>query len=151
MDYTNKLFEDVAVAGVIDPDAYAANTYLTGAIDMSQYRRVGFIVQVGTMGTSATIDFTIQESDTSAGTYTDVGGDASPSHTITQVTQAGTDQSDTQHIIEIAAEELGAGKRYIKGELVIGTAACDAGVVALGAVARYQPVEHMTSVTEANA
>jgi hypothetical protein len=149
MDTTAQISEQLAVVGVIDPDAYAANTYLTGAIDMSEYRKVMFIVQVGTLGTSATIDFTIQESATSGGTYTDVGGDGTATHAIAQVTQAGTDQSDTQHIIEIDASEMGAGMRYLKGELVVGTAASDAAVLAVAAPTRYQPVAHMDSVTVA--
>lgn len=145
--YTHNIFEDLAVVATIDPDAYAADAYLTDAIDMGTYRRVGFIILVGTMGASATLDFTIQESDASGGTYTDVGGASTPSHAITQMTQAGTDQSDTQVLIEIAAEDLSEGNRFIKGELVIGTAASDASVVALGSVAREAPVTHLASVT----
>jgi hypothetical protein len=145
--FPHNIFEDLAVVATIDPDAYAADTYLTDAIDMSVYRRVGFIIQVGTMGTDATIDFTIQEADGASGSYVDIGGASSPTFAITQLTQAGTDQSDTQVLIEVKAEDLSAGNTHIKGELVIGTAACDAAVLAVGAVAREMPVTHLASVT----
>ena len=131
--YTERLSEQLAIVATIDPDAYAASTVLTDAIDMSKFRRVMFIVMAGTLGASATLDFKVTECATSGGTYSDLSGKS-----ITQLTQAGSDD-DKQVIVEVAAEEMGSGKRYLKGSLTIGTATSDAGVIALADVGRYKP------------
>lgn len=118
--------EAVSVVATVDPDAYATGTQLSDVIDMSLIRRVAFIVQAGTLGSSATLDFYVMECATSGGTYTRLSGKS-----ITQLTQAGTD-SDKQAIVNVSAEELTSGYRYIKGSLRIGTATSDAAVIALG-------------------
>lgn len=131
--YTAKLSEQLAVVATIDPDAYTASTVLTDAIDMSKFRRVMFIVMAGELGASATVDFKVTECATSGGSYTDLSGKS-----ITQLTQAGSDD-DKQVIVEVAAAEMGSGKRYLKGSLTIGTATSDAGVIALASVGRHKP------------
>ena len=142
---SERISEKVAVVGIIDPDAYTAATYLTAAIEMSLLDRVAFIVQVGTMATNSTVDFSVTASATSGGSYVALTGKA-----ITQLTEAGTD-SDKQAIVEVTGDEvLAQGYRYIKGSLVVATAASDAGVIALGSSLRYQPAENydLTSVDE---
>jgi hypothetical protein len=125
--------DDWAVVGIIDPDAYAASTYLTAAIDMQDWERVAFVVMAGTLGTSATVDFDVTASTTSGGTY------ATLAKNITQLTEAGTD-SDKQVVVEVSgAEVITAGKRFIKGSLVIATATSDAGVIALGRPRNFAP------------
>lgn len=138
------LSEQLAVVATIDPDAYSAGTYDSDAVDMSKFERAMFVVAAGDLGTSATIDFKLQESDQAAGTYTDLVGKA-----ITQLTQAGAD-SDKQAIVEIKADELAEGKRYVRGRLVVGVAASDAGVVAFAGDARRRPVtdDDLASVDE---
>ncbi len=133
MGYTERLSEQLAVVACIDPDAYGTGAQSSDAIDMRYHRRVIFIVQVGTLGTNATVDFKVQECATSGGSYSDLSGKS-----ITQLTDAGTDD-DKQAIVEVAAEEMGAGMRYLKGVLTIGTAASDAGVIALADCTRYHP------------
>lgn len=139
------LYQRVAVVGVIDPDANTAATYLTAAIDMQDWRRVLFIVQVGDIATNGTVDFTVTASATSGGSYALVTGKS-----ITQLTEAGTD-SNKQVLLEVRADEvLTAGKRYIKGQLVTGTAAADSGVIAIGEPAHYGPANDndLTTVDE---
>jgi hypothetical protein len=134
MQTTQKAWEMLPVVGIIDPDAYTAATYLTGAIDMSKYEQVMFIVMVGTMASTSTVDFSVTESDASGGTYAAM----SPAKAITQLTEAGTD-SDKQVVVVVRADDLTDGKRYIKGSMVVGTAASDSGVVAIGLFPRYTP------------
>ncbi len=146
------MYENLALVGTIDPDAYAAaSSELTDAIDMGLYRRVLFVVQVGTMGATSTVNFVVQESATSDGSYTPIGGVGTETHKITQLaghaTPANSD-SDKQVLVEVRAEDLGTGKRYVKGNLSVGTAASDAAVVALAAVPRNAPVTHLASVDE---
>lgn len=122
--------ETIAAAGIPPQNATAA-TYLTAAVDMVKFRKVLFIVYTGTIGGSATIDFSITASATSGGSYTAVTGTS-----ITQITA-----SNKAGFCEISADFLesvqGYGFRYIKGSLVVGTATSQVTVVALGACPGY--------------
>lgn len=135
MGYTQRWTEQNAVVANIDPDAYTAATYTSGYVDMKNFRRVVFIVQAGTLGTNATVDFTVKGDTATGGSYTTtITGKA-----ITQLTEAGTD-SDKQAVVEVTAEEVFAqGFRYIRGALVIGTATSDAGMIAIASEPRYFP------------
>jgi len=144
MEFTERLSEQLAIVSCIDPDAYTAATVTGDEIDMRYFRRVIFIVMAGTLGSSATIDFKVTECASSGGSFTDLSGKA-----ITQLTDAGTDD-DKQAIVEVAAEEMGAGMRYLKGSLTVGTATSDVGVIALADCARYKPANayDLSSVDE---
>lgn len=136
--------EVAAVVGVIDPDAYTANTYLSAAIDMNDFESIQAIVMAGTLGTSATVDAKLTASATSGGSYSDITGKA-----ITQLTEAGTD-SDKQAIINLRAEELTEGLRFVKLSLTIATATSDAGAIVLGFNPRNAPASDndLSSVDE---
>ena len=127
-----KLSEQLAVVACIDPDAYSTGTQGSDSIDMLYHERVMFIVMVGDLGTNGTVDFKVQES-ADGSTWYDLSGKS-----ITQLTDAGTDD-DKQAIVEVATSEMTAGRRYLRGVLTIGTAASDAGVVAIADSSRYQP------------
>lgn len=134
------------VAGVIDPDALAADTYETGWIDMRDFEAIQAIVLVGALGTNATVDAKLEEAtDDQGGDAQDIDGKE-----ITQLTEAGTDESDSQAIINCRSEELDVndGYRYVRLSLTIGTATSDAGAVVLGHYARYQPADAADSVAE---
>lgn len=131
------LSERVAVVGYIAPDAYAAGTVLTNAIDMSKQERILAVVQAGDLGTNATLDFKFTGSDTSGGTYADITGAA-----ITQLTQAGTDSNKTV-LLELKAESLaGTTVKFVKGSLTIATATSDAGVVVIGGDFKHDPASN---------
>ncbi len=118
--------EQAAVVGVIDPDAYAAATYLSAAIDMSKFESIQAIVAVGDFVATATLDAKLTSSATSGGSYTDVAGKA-----IAQMTAAGTDDNK-QAVINCRASELPAGHRFVKLSVTLGTAGADLGAVVLG-------------------
>ena len=129
-----QLSEQLSVIATIDPDAYTAAAYDTDEIDMSNFRRVLFIVAVGTMASTSTVDFLVYGgATTNAGSHsTAVTGKA-----ITQLTEAGTD-SDKQVLVEVTAEECAAqGLYFIEGTLTVGTASSDAAVIVLGEYAHY--------------
>ncbi len=128
------LNEQLAVVATIDPDAYGTGTQNSDYINMENFRRVLFIVQAGTLGTSGTLDFEVHEAKDSSGTDEQLLTGKS----ITQLTQAGTD-SDKQVLVEVRADELSKGYTHLRGRLIIGTAGSDAAVLALGANARYGP------------
>lgn len=131
--YTEKLSQQLNVIGQYNPASISASTVLTASIDMKAHRRVLFIVQCGVLGSSATVDFSITQSATSSGTYVAI----SPTKSITQLVKATNDNSIA--LIEIAAEELTQGQRFIKGNIVVGTAASIVGVIALASDDRYHP------------
>jgi hypothetical protein len=128
--------ERVAVGGVIDPDAYAADTYVTAYVDMGKFRSALAIVLAGTLGSSATLDAKLVQATSSAGAGAkDITGKA-----ITQLTQAGTD-SDKQALINVIDSDLDLanGFRYVALSMTVATATSDAGGVILGLDPRTQP------------
>lgn len=134
-----------AVVASIDPDAYTANTYLSGWVDMSEYRSIMAIVSAGTLGTDATVDAKLRQAKTAAGgSAEDITGKA-----ITQLTQAGTD-SDKQAIINLRDYELDVneGFTHVALSITVATATSDVGGLILGFNARYQPPAHAATVDE---
>lgn len=136
-------YEEVAVVGTVDPGTLSATSYSTDTIDMDVYRAVTFVVLTGTLGSSGTVDFKVQQS-TNGTAWSDMTGKA-----ITQLTKAGGDDN-VQAIVHVDASELGAGYRYVKGVLTVGTASSGAGVIALASGLRFTPASayDLTSVKE---
>lgn len=128
-----RLSEALALVSCIDPDAYPASTYYGDTIDMLYHERVLFLVLAGALGTLATIDFRVEESILAAGPFVALTGKA-----ITQLTQAGADD-DKQVKVEVKADEMTPGYRYLRGRLIVGTAASDAAALALADTDRYKP------------
>lgn len=133
MSFLNALAsENVAIVGVIDPDAYANSAYETGYVDMSKFESLMAIVQAGDLGSSATLDFKLQSATAAT------GGSDIPGKAITQLTQAGTD-SNKQAIINLRREEMPEGHRYVKAVMTIGTATSDASAILIGVNPRNAP------------
>ena len=123
--------EQWAVIGVVDPDANGAAEYLTAAIDMSMWSRIVAVVQTGILGTSATVDFKLTDSDATGGSYTDISGKA-----ITQLVKASND--DDQAIINLRFDELNTDARFVKAAMTVGTANSDCSAIVMG-LPRYYP------------
>ncbi|MGB1215404.1 MAG: hypothetical protein ACPG4X_18690 [Pikeienuella sp.] len=137
-----------AVAGVIDPDATAAGTVTTGWISMATFNELMAVVQVGTLGTNATVDAKLEQAtDNSGAGAKDITGKA-----ITQMTQAGTDESDRQAVINLNAEELDVNNDFSHARLsvTVATATSDIGALVLGLGERYGPASDndLASVAE---
>ena len=124
--------DQVAVCATIDPDANAIGTVYSDAIDSAAFDTTCWALMCGTLGSSATIDFKLQSSATSGGSYADISGKAA-----TQITQAGTDQSDTQAVINCRAAE--SDNRFIRAALITGGATSDTAVIGLGLQPRHGP------------
>ena len=123
------LSERLAVVATVDPDVLTAAAHTTDEIDMQKWERVLFIIQAGTLGSSATLDFVVNGGASSnAGSHsTAITGTA-----ITQLTQAGSD-SDKQVLVEVSAEQVASqGLRYIEGVATVGTASSDGAIIVLG-------------------
>ena len=117
--------EYLAIVATIDPDAYATGTQLSDAIDMQDHVQAMFIIQLGTIKNSAaTVAFYVMECATSGGTYTRLSGKS-----MTALT--GSANNDEQIVINVRADELGTGMRYLKGSLRVSTDT-DAGLLVIG-------------------
>ena len=128
------------LVATIDPDVYTAAAYTSDYVSMSDFGRIQAIVMAGTLGASATLDAKLVQATDASGTgVKDITGKA-----ITQMTQAGTDQSDTQAIINLQSEELDVNNSFTHVALVmtVGTATSDAGAIIMGADARYGPASN---------
>jgi hypothetical protein len=125
-----KFYEEWALVGIIDPDAYTAAAYLTGEIDFSKYHELAAVVMAGDLGTNATLDGAFHGSVTAGGSYAAISGAA-----ITQLTDAGTD-SNKQAVVHLRSDAQ--SRRYIKFSMTVATATSDCGVVVFGRP-RYGP------------
>lgn len=129
MSRVNRLpTEECAVVGVIDPDAYAANTYLTAFVEVSKFRRFMAVIMAGDLGSSATLDAKLQRATDAAGSGAeDISGAA-----ITQLTQAGSDSNKQAIINYETQQEEGNAKRFIGLSVTVGTATSDVGALLFG-------------------
>jgi hypothetical protein len=125
--------ERVALVGVINPAVQTVGTIDMSAIDLKYYRRVMFVVLAGNLSGGGVVDFKVQSSDASGGTYTDVSGLA-----ITSMNNA--DGTNKQAIVEVTTDQLADGQRYVRGRLTIATANSPVAVAAFGGDARYEPI-----------
>lgn len=133
MNYESLLTEKFAVVSAIQPQAVTAGAtgVLTGAIDCANYTQLLGVLLSGTLGASGTLDFKVVASATSGGTYELLTGKA-----ITQLVKASND-NDIAAIEVDAHEVLTAGKRYIKFNIVAGTANATSAAVVFGAPRNY--------------
>ena len=137
--------EILAIVATIDPDNYASGngTSLSDAIDMQFHDRVTFFIQVGKFDNAkdGTVDFKVKESDAAAGTYHLIAGKY-----ITQKTEHGSTDDNSQAVVNVMASELSAGHRYVKGALVVGgTDTVDVAVLALASSSRFSDAVTSTS------
>ncbi len=123
--------EKFAVVGVVDPDALTVATHNSDAVDMSLFESVSVILSVGTLGASATVDMDVKSGPTS-------GSFPNTVKSITQLTQAGSDD-DKQVVVNVRGEDLTIADRFIRAEVVVGTATSDGAVVILGHNPRFAP------------
>lgn len=137
------------IVAAIDPDAYTAAAYSSGYVDMQKVGKILAIVQTGTLGTNATVDFKLQQATTSGG----AGLKDIPGKAITQIKQANSpSESDSQAAINLDQSELDIanGFRYVKCVMTVGTATSDAGaiIIAGNALTSYQGANEASTVLE---
>ena len=122
-----KLSERLAVAGAIDPDAYTANSYLSGEIDAGLYEQLMFVGLAGTLGSSGTLTFAVHGAAAAGGSYAAITDKANAA-----LTQAGTD-ADKQVIINLrGADLLSQARRFVKHSMIVGVQTSDCGAIVLG-------------------
>jgi len=139
--YTEQMTQANAIVAKLDPVSQGTGTTTPMTdIDGSKYRRLLFILQIGSVGAAGTVDAKLRESKTAGGAYQDVSGAA-----ITQVTA-----SNKIVTIEIRPEQLDAGYQFVQLSLTIGANAVLVGGVCLGGEAVEKPAKanDIASVTQ---
>ena len=138
---TQLLTEQVAVpVDGIHAASLTAGSYDTTAIDMGSFRQVAFLIDTGTLGASATVDFQLTGCATSGGSFTAISG--------TSITQATA--SSKYVVVSITSDKLtslGLGYRYIKGHLTIGTATSVCAVAVIASDAHFEPTSGLNAAS----
>lgn len=120
--------ERFAIAGVIDPDAYAAGTYVTAYVPVSKFRRLCAIIAVGDFVSTGVLSAKLRRAEDAAGTNAeDITG-----ATITNLTEAGTDSNKQVILNYDTAGEKGNAKDFIGLSVTLTTAGADMGALLLG-------------------
>lgn len=135
----------VAHLATLDPDATTASTVTTEWVDVGDFHTIMATVMVGTLGASATVDAKLEQATSAAG----AGAKDITGAEITQITQAGTDQSDTEAIISLQADALDVDNafRYVRLSVTVGTATSDVAGYIVGVGSRVGPASDANAST----
>lgn len=97
-----KAFEGLALCGVVDPDAYSANSYDSGWVDASKFQQFVALLAMGDLGSSATCLMKFQQASNAGGSGAeDITGKVTATYT-----QAGTDYSNKQAWLTLRPDEM---------------------------------------------
>lgn len=134
----NRFSDDLALVSQIDPTDAATGTQTADVVDMSLFDEITFIVQVGTVAATGTVDFTVL-SGTATGTVTT---------SVTDITQLTAGDDNKQVIVTVDAASLSG--RYVAATIKKGTANSTVSVTGLARRARYKPAweDDLASVDE---
>jgi hypothetical protein len=134
---SSRIYERSAVLATIDPASVAVGTAAPDEVDMSNFRRALFVVMTGAMGAGGSVNFKLQAATAAGGAFADVPGKA-----IAALLQT-AGKSNTQSLVEIRADELAEGQRFVRGLTTVAGAACQLAVLALGGDPRSAPADHL--------
>src|SRR5262249_53696170 len=125
--YTEQLSQALSFAGTeIDPVSQGTGTVVSGGVDLSKFHRVLFLLQIGSVGASGTVNAKLQSSGQLASGYGDISG--------SNITQVST--SNKLVTLEIRADQLpNATDRYVRLSVTVGVNAVLISAVAIGAEA----------------
>jgi hypothetical protein len=125
-----KMYQDLTLVGVLDAADQNAGSSQIAAIDMSLWSQLLVILDVGVANAASTITITPKDSPTSGGSYT-----AIPNKTLALTAPI---TSGTQYFINILAEEMNAGARFIEIFYAVNAHSTLAAIIVLGKAA-YAP------------
>ncbi len=131
----------------IDPDVTVASTVTSDWVSMEKFESAVGEVLMGTLGASATVNAKFEQASDSGGT----GAKDVTDSDITEQTQAGTDASDKQVIINIQSSALDVANSFnhIRLSVTVGVATSDMCATVHGCDPRYDnPATDLASVVE---
>lgn len=137
MAYTNRVSEDLVPLATHHARTRQVATHVSDWVLLENYHRAWLYLNVGTMGANATLDANIQQAQDATGT----GVKAITGKSITQLTQAGSDDN-SEACIELQTEELDVdnGFEYVRFRVTIAVADCAYAATLFGTNSRYKPV-----------
>lgn len=138
MGYTQRVSEDFYPLTSHDPRTRQVATHVSAWVNVEDYHRLWYFLQVGDMGNLATLDSDLQQAQDVAGT----GAIAIAGKAITQLTQAGGDGVDDLLCIELQTEELDVdnGFEFIRFRVIIAVADVTYSAALFGTISRFKPV-----------
>lgn len=131
--FTEQLTQALSIpATPLLPDNRANNAtpYAVGPIDMSQFKRVMAIVNVGVLTGSATVTAYFQACTVSNGTFANITG----ANNLTVLV-------NTTETLEMRADQLPAGNRYLQLAVLIAANSAFTAATVLGGEAPYKPAD----------
>jgi len=129
------LYSNIKPEQSIQADAYTAATHNGDIVDSLGYEEIMVIVDVGDMGTGATLDMKVQhDTDPAGGTMADLSGAS-----LAQITKAGGGDNET-YCFQVPKGH----NRYLRVVGVLGTEACDFSAVILLGAPSHAPVTQAT-------
>jgi hypothetical protein len=141
--YTETLTQALGQLDQIQPSNTAASTVNSSGIDLSKNRRVLYVLEVGAMGASSTVNAILQSSASStfaSGVHNLTGGTVN-------LTTSNANQVITFETTEEAVQNQNAGDKYVRLQVIVGTAASNIAVVGLGAEANHKPASNQNNTT----
>jgi hypothetical protein len=141
--YTEQLTQQLAQVDQILPSNAAAGTTNSSGIDMSKNRRCLYVLEVGAMTASSTLNAILQSSavaNFASGVHNMTGGTVNLANT-------NASQVVTFETTEEAVQNQNAGDRYVRLQCVVGTAAVNYSVVGQGGEANHKPASNQNNTT----
>lgn len=132
MPFTEQLSQALAVVGLIPASNHTTNTdSAVAGIDMSTFRRIISILEVGAVGTNATMQLYYRASATS--------NMASPTNVTGATLNTTVNQGARVSTLECRADQLPSGTRYIQPVVITTTAAGNWGLIVLAGESAHKP------------
>jgi hypothetical protein len=135
--FTEQLTQALAQVDQIQPSNAAAGTYNSTGIDMQKNRRALYVLEIGAMTATGTVNATLQSAanaNFNANVHNMTGG------TMTQVLAAGGGNTViTFETTDEAVQNQNPGDRYVRLQVIVGTAAVNFSVVGMGGEASHKP------------
>lgn len=134
MAFNQTMCQTLSLADVLHSQSLTTAGATGAAIDMSIFERCMFVLDVGALGSSGTVDFKLQCSANGTSGWTDLAGKS-----ITQITTNGNKDVKVGVTSEDLAISSLANARYVRWNCAIGVAASQICVMAFGSVGRFKP------------
>jgi len=134
--YTEQFTQETGIAAPVPPQTLTATGNVnSGAVDMSQFKRAFFIFELGVFGGTSPTDSCVLQVQESPDNATWTNNATVPTATVSTASKQAT--------VEIRADQLGSGKRYVRLQCqhtIGGTSpTIPTAVVALGVDAIHKP------------
>ena len=123
----DRFSDELAVVAAIDPTTAGTGTSTSDTIDLELWGEVTFILSVGTVASTGTVDMTVN-SGTATGTITT---------SVTDITQFTLTDDNVQAIVTVDDSKVSG--RYLNATVKRGAANSNVSLIALARKARYKP------------